>query len=87
MSATRSPSQRPGLHSLPCTYSRQPPLPSQVPSWPQVAGVLATQSSVSLGLPPAGTKAQSPRELRRLQDLHASPHAEVQQIPSEQKPV
>jgi hypothetical protein len=62
-------------------------LPSHDPSSPQVAGVLAAQTEGTLGLPPDGTKAQSPRELGRLHALQVSPQAEVQQIPSTQNPV
>ena len=82
-----SPSQVPLLHSVPCTYWRHPPLPSQVPSRPQVAAALAGQTEELFGATPEGTKAQSPRELRRLQALHVSPQAEVQQTPSAQNPV
>ena len=82
-----SPSQVPDRHSVPCTYKRQPPLPSQVPSGPQVAGVLAVQSEDEPDLTPAGTNAHSPSEVRRLQALHVSPHEEVQHTPSAQNPV
>jgi hypothetical protein len=71
---------------VPATYRRQPPLPSQVPSRPQVAGVLALHSAGSLGTAPAGTKAQSPSALGRLQALQVSLQAEVQHTPSTQNP-
>jgi hypothetical protein len=87
MPLTPSPSQVPALHSVPLPYLRQPPLPSQVPSNPQVEGVLAEQTEGPLGWAPDGTKAQSPRELRRLHALQVSPQAEVQQMPSTQNPV
>ena len=87
MPVTPSPSQVPALHSVSFTYRRQPPLPSQVPSCPQVAGVLAGQTRGSWGFTPDGTKAQTPRELGRLQALHLSPQAEVQQTPSTQYPL
>lgn len=70
---------------MPCTYNRQPPFPSQVPSCPQVACVLALQSDELSGLTPAGVEAHSPKEVGRLHDLQVSPQAEVQQTPSAQK--
>ena len=82
-----SPSQVPALHSVPLTNWRQAPLPSQVPSSPQLAGVLAGQTRESLGLPPDGMKKHSPRWLARLHALQVSPQALVQQIPSAQKPL
>jgi hypothetical protein len=82
-----SPSQMPDLHSVPLGYWRQPPLPSQVPSRPQVAGVVGAQARGSVGFTPGGTKAQSPRALGRLQALQISAQAEVQQIPPTQNPV
>jgi hypothetical protein len=62
-------------------------LPSQVPSSPQVAAVLAGHSEESFGDTPEGMNAQSPRELRKLQALHVSPQAAVQQTPSAQNPL
>jgi hypothetical protein len=87
MPVTLSPSQVPGLHSVPSTYRRQAPLPSQVPSSRQVAALVAGQTRGSLGFPPAGMKAQTPSELARLHALQVSVQAEVQQIPSTQNPV
>jgi len=69
---TPSPSQVPALHSVSFTHWRQLRLPSQVPSSPQVAGLLAGQSRGWLGFPPAGTGAHSPRELARLQAMQVS---------------
>jgi hypothetical protein len=87
MPVTLSPSQVPSLHCVPSTYLRQPPLPSQVPSCPQVAGLLAEQTRGSWGLTPGGTKAQSPSDVARSQALQVCPQAEVQQTPSVQNPV
>ena len=87
MPVTPAPSQVPPLHGVSLTNWRQPPLPSQVPSSPQVAGVLATHWRATLGLTPDGTRAQSPRELARLHALQVSVQALLQQIPSTQKPV
>jgi hypothetical protein len=87
MPFTLSPSQVPALHSVPCSYRRQAPLPSQVPSWPQLTGDLGAQMVALLGFAPNGTKAQTPRELGRLQAMQVCPQAEVQQIPSTQNPL
>ena len=84
MPVTLSPSHVPALHSVPFTYWRQAPLPSQVPSCPQVAGVLAAQVRGSCGFTPEGTTEQSPRELGRSQAMQVAPQAEVQQSPSTQ---
>ena len=79
-----SPLQMPALHGVPSPYLWQPPLPSQNPSCPQVAGVLAVQTEGSLGFWSDGTKSHSPSELARLQALQVCPQAEVQQSPSAQ---
>jgi len=81
-----SPSQVPLLQTVSVTYSRQPPLPSQVPSGPHVAGVWGLQMDGSVGATPAGMKLQSPSAFGRLQALQLSPHADVQQTPSTQYP-
>jgi len=81
-----SPSQVPVLQIVSATYSRHPPFPSQVPSWPQVAGVLALQVDRLLGVAPAGIRLQSPSALGTLHALQLSPQADVQQTPSTQKP-
>jgi hypothetical protein len=62
-------------------------LPSQVPSFPQVAGVLAAQTEGSLGVASHGTAAQTPSELGRLQAMQVCPQAMLQQTPSAQNPV
>jgi hypothetical protein len=82
-----SPSQMPVLQMVSATYRRQAPLPSQVPSCPQVAGVAALQVLESLGVAPAATKVQSPSALGRLHALQVPSQAEVQQTPSTQCPV
>ena len=87
MPVTPSPSQVPALHGVSFSNLRQPPLPSQVPSSPQVAGELATHWRATLGLTPDGTGAQTPKELGRSQALQVSVQASLQQIPSTQNPV
>lgn len=87
MPSTESPWQVPALHSVPRGYFRQAPLPSHVPSSPQVAGVLAVHIDESAGRAPAGTGAHSPSELARLHAMQVPPHEEVQHTPSAQKPV
>jgi hypothetical protein len=82
-----SPSHVPALHGMPATNFRHAPAPSQAPSWPQVAGVLALQKLESAGFTPAGTKLQSPSELGRLQALQPSVQAEVQHTPLAQNPL
>jgi len=81
-----SPSQAPVSQIVPATNRRQPPFPSQVPSCPQVAGVLALHVARPLEAAPAGMNVQSPSALGRLQALQLSPHTEVQQTPSAQNP-
>ncbi len=87
MPVTLSAAQVPVLQWVPCAKRLQAPLPSQVPSCPQVAGVVAAQTKGSLGVTPAGTMAQVPKELGRLQAMQVCPQAVVQQTPSAQNPV
>lgn len=87
MPSTASPWHVPGLHSVPRGYFRQAPLPSQVPSRPQVPAVVAGHTEESPGCAPAGTGEHSPRELAKLQAMQVSPHEDVQHTPSTQKPV
>jgi hypothetical protein len=86
MPDTPSPSQAPLSQIVSATYNRQPPLPSQVPSFPQVVGVLALHRDGSVGEAPAGMKLQSPSALGRLHALQLSLQADVQHTPSTQYP-
>lgn len=76
---TPSPSQVPFLQRVCSSYLRHAPTPSQVPSWPQVDCASAAQKLGSVGLTPAGMKAQMPSELGRLHVLQPSVQAESQQ--------
>ena len=76
---TAAPSQVPVPQLAPGTRLRQAPLPSQVPSRPQLDGSDAGQVLASRGTAPAGTKAQTPGELGVLQDLHVPVQALLQQ--------
>jgi hypothetical protein len=87
MPVALSPSQVPDLQRVPCAQRRQAPLPSQVPSFPQVAGVLAAHTEGSSGVAPHGTAAQRPREFGRLQAIQVCPQAVLQQTPSTQNPI
>jgi hypothetical protein len=86
-STTAAPSQAPALQIAPWTWRRQPPLPSQVPSIPQVDTSVAGQSVASRGAPPAGTNVQTPGDPWVLQARHLSVQAVLQQTPSTQKPL
>ena len=77
------PWQPPGSHSVVAGYRRQPPLPSQVPSRPQV-----TAGSVVHSLrrsSPAGLGMQVPADPAALHTEQRSVQALLQQIPSAQK--
>jgi hypothetical protein len=79
------PLQLPGAHSLPATYRRQAPAPSQVPSSPQlVDGISAHWSR---GSSPAGTDMQVPSLPGTLQLTQVPVHAPAQQTPSTQNPL
>ena len=84
---TAAPSQVPVPQLAPGTRLRQAPLPSQVPSRPQLDGSEAGQVLASRGGEPAGTEAQTPGELGVLQDLQVPVQALLQQRPSTQKPL
>jgi hypothetical protein len=77
----------PAWQTLPITYDRQSPLPSQVPSRPQVATALLGQTSAERGGSPAATKVQVPGAEIVLHDLQVSPQALLQQTPSTQNPL
>ena len=77
----------PALQTVPATCWRQAPLPSQVPSSPQLDASAAGQTSGVRGAPPAGTEAQIPGDPCTLQDRHVPVQAVLQQTPSTQKPL
>ena len=84
---TAAPAHDPGLQIVPATCWRQAPLPSQVPSSPQVDSSLAGQTSGARGARPSGTKAQIPGEPWTLQDRQVPVQAVLQQTPSTQNPL
>jgi hypothetical protein len=60
---TTEPSEHdPGWHTVPATWLRQLPAPSQAPSRPQVDTSDAGHSLAARGAPPVGTKVQIPSE-------------------------
>jgi hypothetical protein len=81
------PAQAPESQMVPFTNLRQPPLPSQVLSWPQLEAGAAGHSLALRGLAPAGTASQVPSEPGRLHDMHFPVHADLQQTPSTQNPL
>jgi hypothetical protein len=87
MSLTAAPSQVPAAQVVPATKLRQAPLPSQVPSSPQLETSDFGQVLADRGATPAGTTAQIPGELGVLQALQVSVQALLQQKPSTQKPL
>ena len=68
MPVTASPSQVPGLHTVPSGNRRQPPLPSQVPSCWQVEFLLAGQISASLALA-RGNEGANPERAAQIASL------------------
>jgi hypothetical protein len=84
---TEAPLQVPSWQIVPPRYFRQAPLPSQVPSRPQVDWADTGQMLAERGMTPAGTKVQTPGEPGTLQDLHVSVQALSQQRPSTQNPL
>jgi hypothetical protein len=81
------PAQAPEAQTVPFTNLRQPPLPSQVPSSPQVEAAAIGHSLAVRGLAPAGTASQVPSDPGRLHDMHFPVHADLQQTPSTQNPL
>lgn len=59
---TAAPSQRPGLQTVPAGCWRQAPLPSHMPSSPQVAVSVGWQEAATGGACPSGTTAQVPSD-------------------------
>ena len=72
-------------HWVPATCFRQAPAPSQVPSSPQVDGLLAPHSS--RGLVPGSAALHVPRLFVAAQVLQLPVQAVLQQTPSTQKPL
>jgi hypothetical protein len=70
---------------VPLTYRRQPPLPSQVPSVPQVAAPASVHWFN--GSWPAGTVEQVPPVPVRAHDRQVPVQAVLQQTPCAQKPL
>ena len=85
MPPTAAPLQVPAWQTVPSSYVRQPPLPSQVPSSPQDEEGLVGQTLAALGGTPAATNEQTPGADGVLQDLQFSVQALLQQTPSTQK--
>jgi len=79
--------QAPALQTVPATWFRQLPLPSHVPSRPQVASSDAGHWFAACGVPPAGTNAQIPGDPWTLQAMHVPVQAVLQQRPSTQNPL
>ena len=77
----------PASQTVPATWLRQAPLPSQVPSRPQVEASDAGQSIGWRGAFPAGTTVQIPGDPCTLQARQVSLHEVLQQTPSAQKPL
>jgi hypothetical protein len=77
----------PALHTVPATWFRQPPLPSHVPSRPQVDSSDAGHWLEACGAPPAGTNVQIPGDPWTLHAMHVPVQAVLQQTPSTQKPL
>jgi hypothetical protein len=77
----------PASHTVPATWLRQAPLPSQVPSRPQVDASDAGQSVGCRGALPAGTTVQIPGDPWTSQARQVSLHEVLQQMPSAQKPL
>jgi hypothetical protein len=86
MFVTAAPSQVPGTHTVPLTYLRHAPCPSQVPSLPHVATSDFGHVDDARGDNPAGTNEHTPIEPATSQRLHVSVQAPSQQTPSTQKP-
>ncbi len=84
---TAAPSQVPGAQVVPARVLRQAPLPSQVPSSPQLETSEIGQLAARRGATPAGTSPQTPGEPGVLQALQVSVQALLQQRPSTQKPL
>jgi hypothetical protein len=88
LTPTTAPSEHePALHTVPATWLRQLPLPSQVPSRPQVDSSEARHSFAACGAPPAGTNVQMPGDPWTLHAMQVPVHAVLQQTPSTQKPL
>jgi hypothetical protein len=85
--SSEAPAHCPGRQVVPEGNLRQAPLPSQLPSSPQVETLAAGQVAASRGATPTGTKLQVPTAPWTLQDLHVSVQADEQHTPSTQNPL
>jgi hypothetical protein len=77
--------QAAAAHCVPLTYDRQPPLPSHVPSVPQLAAPWSLHWFS--GSWPAGTVEQVPPVPVSAHDMQLPAHAVLQQTPCAQKPL
>jgi hypothetical protein len=80
------PLHEPDRQVVPATWRRQPPLPSHLPSRPQVDALSAVQARMGSSAP-AGTGAQLPARPLTLQDWQLPQLAVSQQTPLVQKPL
>jgi hypothetical protein len=87
MFLTAAPSQVPGPQTAPAMWLRQAPLPSHIPSSPQLETSEAGQVLATRGGLPTGMNPHRPGELGVLQDLQVSVQALLQQTLSTQKPL
>jgi hypothetical protein len=87
MPSTEALEQAPGLHTVPEGCFRQAPLPSHVPSSPQVDASAVGQMLAARGGWPAGTAVHVPIEPGTLHAWHVAVHVELQQTPSTQNPL
>ena len=86
--STTAPAEHaPALQTVPATCFRQPPLPSQVPSRPQVDSSEAGHWLAAWGALPAGTNVQVPGDPWTLHAMQVPVHAVLQQTPSTQNPL
>jgi hypothetical protein len=76
--------QRPFSQTVPSTYLRHAPAPSQLPSSPQVAFGSALQAVIGCGDAPGGSGQQVPWWESTLHAIHASAQGLSQQKPSTQ---
>jgi len=86
-STTAPAEQAPALQTVPAMCLRQPPLPSQVPSRPQVDSSDAGHWFAAWGALPAGTDVHVPGDPWTLHAMHVPVQAVLQQTPSTQNPL
>ena len=78
--------QLPGMHTVPAGCSAQAPLPSQVPSVPQVEAAMARHSAFG-SAPPSGMAVQAPSASLTAHEVQMGQLALPQQTPSTQWPL